>query len=178
MKPKGKIEVTAADGSKKTVEGKHIIIATGGRSRELPALKQDGKKIIGYREAMNFLQQPKSMIVVGSGAIGVEFGYFYNSMGTKVTIVEFLPRIVPVEDEEISKELEKNLKKQGIEIMSSSEVTSVDTPATGVKAKVKTANGEVTLEADILLSAVGVAANIEGIGLEELGIKTDKGVSG
>ena len=115
------------------------------------------------------------MIVVGSGAIGVEFAYFYNSMGTKVTIVEFLPRVVPVEDEDISKELEKNFKKQGIDIMTSSEVTSVDTSGDGVKAKVKTANGEVTLEADILLSAVGVAANIEGIGLEELGIKTDKG---
>jgi len=171
---KGKIEVTAEDGSKKTVEGKHIIIATGGRSRELPSLKQDGKKIIGYREAMNLPEQPKSIIVVGSGAIGVEFGYFYNSMGTKVTIVEFLPRVVPVEDEEISKELDKNLKKQGIEIMVSSEVTAVDASGDGVKAKVKTPNGEVTLEADILLSAVGVAANIEGIGLEELGIKVDK----
>ncbi len=115
------------------------------------------------------------MIVVGSGAIGVEFGYFYNSMGTKVTIVEFLPRVVPVEDEEISKELEKNFKKQGINIMTSSEVTSVDTSGDGVKAKVKTADGEITLEADVLLSAVGVAANIEGIGLEEMGIKTDKG---
>ncbi len=171
---KGKIEVTGADGSKKTVEGKHIIIATGGRSRELPTLKQDGKKVIGYREAMNLPQQPKSIIVVGSGAIGVEFGYFYNSMGTKVTIVEFLPRVVPVEDEEISKELDKNLKKQGIEIMVSSEVTSVDASGPGVKAKVKTPNGEVTLEADILLSAVGVAANVEGIGLEEMGIKVDK----
>ena|SRR5436190_1883501 len=172
---KGKVEVTAADGSKKTVEGKHLIIATGGRSRELPALKQDGKKIIGYREAMNLPQQPKSMIVVGSGAIGVEFGYFYNSFGTKVTIVEFLPRVVPVEDEDISKELEKSLKKNGVDIMVSSEVTSVDTSGNGVKAKVKTATGEITLEADILLSAIGVAANIEGIGLEELGIKTDKG---
>src|SRR5260221_1307042 len=175
LKAKGLIEVAAADGSKKTIEAKHIIIATGDRSRELPAFKIDGKKIIGYREAMNLPVQPKSMIVVGSGAIGVEFGYFYNSMGTKVTIVEFLPRAVPVEDEEISKELEKNFKKQGIEIMTNSEVTSVDASGDGVKAKVKTANGEVTLEADILLSAIGVAANIEGIGLEELGIKTDKG---
>ncbi|MEO7924263.1 MAG: dihydrolipoyl dehydrogenase [Chitinophagaceae bacterium] len=172
---KGKIEVTDKDGKKQTVEAKHIIIATGGRSRELPALKQDGKKIIGYREAMNLPSQPKSIIVVGSGAIGVEFGYFYNSMGTKVTIVEFLPRIVPVEDEEISKELEKNFKKNGIDIMVNSEVTSVDTSGNGVKAKVKTADGEKTLEADILLSAIGVAANIEGIGLEELGIKTEKG---
>ena len=172
---KGKIEVTGADNNKQVVEGKHIIIATGGRSRELPSLKQDGKKIIGYREAMILPSLPKTMIVVGSGAIGVEFGYFYNSMGTKVTIVEFLPRAVPVEDEEISKELEKNFKKQGINIMTSSEVTSVDTGGNGVKAKVKTQNGEVELEADVLLSAIGVAANIEGIGLEELGIKSDKG---
>src|SRR5688572_5403516 len=171
-KTKGQVEVSATDGSKKTIEGKHIIIATGGRSRELPNLKIDGKKIIGYREAMVLPQQPKSMIVVGSGAIGVEFGYFYNSVGTKVTIVEFLPRMVPVEDEEVSKELEKNVKKNGIEIMTGSEVISVDTSGKGVLAKVKSANGELTLEADVLLSAVGVAANIEGIGLEDLGIKT------
>ena len=175
LKAKGQVEVTAADGTKKIVEAKHIIIATGGRSRELPSMKVDGKKIIGYREAMVLPQMPKSMIVVGSGAIGVEFGYFYNSMGTKVTIVEFLPRIVPVEDEDISKELEKNFKKNGIEIMTSSEVTSVDTSGNRVKAKVKTPNGEVILEAEVLLSAVGVSANIEGIGLEELGIKTEKG---
>jgi dihydrolipoamide dehydrogenase len=175
LKAKGQIEVIAADGNKTIVEGKHIIIATGGRSRELPALKQDGKKIIGYREAMTLPQQPKSMIIVGSGAIGVEFGYFYNSMGTKVTIVEFMPRVVPVEDEDISKELEKSLKKSGIDIMTNAEVTAVDTGGNGVKAKVKTATGEIILEADILLSAVGLAANIENIGLEELGIKTDKG---
>jgi dihydrolipoamide dehydrogenase len=172
---KGKVEVTATDGKKQTVEAKHIIIATGGRSRELPALKQDGQKVIGYREAMNLPAQPASMIVVGSGAIGVEFGYFYNTLGTKVTIVEFLPRIVPVEDEEISKELDKSFRKTGINIMVNSEVTSVDTSGKGVKAKVKTPDGEVTLEADVLLSAVGIAANIEGIGLETLGIKTDKG---
>ncbi len=124
---------------------------------------------------MSLPTQPKSIIVVGSGAIGVEFGYFYNALGTKVTIVEFLPRIVPVEDEDVSKELEKNFKKQGIEIMTNAEVTSVDTSGNGVKAKVKTANGEVVLEADVLLSAVGVTANIENIGLETLGIKTDKG---
>ena len=175
LKAKGQVEVKAADGKTQIVEGKHIIIATGGRSRELPALKQDGKKIIGYREAMSLPQQPKSMIVVGSGAIGIEFGYFYNSIGTKVTVVEFLPRIVPVEDEEISKELDKCLKKQGFDIMVNSEVTSVDTTGNGVKAKVKTANGEVVLEADILLSAVGVSANIEGIGLENVGVKTEKG---
>lgn len=172
---KGKIEVTAADNSKQTVEAKHIIIATGGRSRQLLTMPVDGKKIIGYREAMVLPEQPKSMIVVGSGAIGVEFGYFYNSMGTKVTIVEFMPRIVPVEDEEISKELEKNFKKTGIEIMVNAEVTKVDTTGTGVRATVKTADGEQVLEADVLLSAVGVQANLEGIGLEELGITIEKG---
>jgi dihydrolipoamide dehydrogenase len=172
---KDKLEVTAADGSKQVLEAKNIIIATGGRARQLPTMPIDGKKIIGYREAMVLPQQPKSMIVVGSGAIGVEFAYFYNSMGVKVTIVEFLPRIVPVEDEDISKELEKQYKKQGIEILTNSEVLSVDTSGAGVKAKVKTQTGEVTLEADILLSAVGVVANIENIGLEALGIKTEKG---
>jgi dihydrolipoamide dehydrogenase len=173
---KGKIEVTGSDDKKQTVEAKYIVIATGGRSRQLPSLPIDGKKIIGYREAMVLPQQPKSMIVVGSGAIGVEFGYFYNSMGTKVTIVEFMPRLVPVEDEDISKELEKNFKKQGIDIMTSSEVTKVDTSGNGVKATVKTEKGETTLEADVVLSAVGVSANIEGIGLEELGVKTEKGL--
>jgi dihydrolipoamide dehydrogenase len=172
---KGKIEVTGADNGKQSVEAKHIIIATGGRSRQLPSMPIDGKKIIGYREAMVLPQQPKSMIVVGSGAIGVEFGYFYNSMGTQVTIVEFMPRIVPVEDEDISKELEKSFKKQGINIMTNAEVTKVDTSGTGVKATIKTANGEQLLEADVLLSAVGVQANVEGIGLEELGVKVEKG---
>ena len=172
---KGKIEVTAADNSKQSVEAKHIIIATGGRSRQLPSMPIDGQKIIGYREAMVLPQQPKSMIIVGSGAIGVEFGYFYNSMGTKVTIVEFMPRIVPVEDEDISKELEKSFKKQGIEILLNTEVTKVDTSGNGVKATIKTANGEQVIEADVLLSAVGVQANIEGIGLEQAGVKTDKG---
>ncbi len=175
LKAKGQVEVKSTDGKGQIIEGKHIIVATGGRSRELPTLKQDGKKIIGYREAMVLPQQPKSMIVVGSGAIGIEFGYFYNSIGTQVTVVEFLPRIVPVEDEDISKELEKNLKKQGINILVNSEVTAVDTSGNGVKAKIKTANGEVELEADVLLSAVGVTANIEGIGLETVGVKTDKG---
>ena len=170
-----KLEVTSADGKKQTLEAKNIIIATGARARELPALKLDGKKIIEYRKAMSLTDQPKSIIVVGSGAIGTEFAYFYNSIGTKVTIVEFLPRVVPVEDEEVSKELEKSFKKQGIDIMVNSEVTSVDTSGDGVKAKVKTQNGEVTLEAEVLLSAVGITANIENIGLEEVGIKTDKG---
>lgn len=171
----GKLEITAADGSKKVEEAKNIVIATGGRARQLPSMPIDGKKIIGYREAMVLPDMPKSMIICGSGAIGSEFAYFYNSMGAKVTIVEFMPKIVPVEDDDISKELEKQYKKQGIEIMTSSEVLSVDTTGEGVKAKVKTPAGEVTLEAEILLSAVGVVANIENIGLEALGIKTEKG---
>jgi dihydrolipoamide dehydrogenase len=175
IKAKGQVEVTAADGTKQIVEGKNIIIATGGRAKQLPTLPVDGKKIISYREAMVLPEQPKSMIVVGSGAIGVEFAYFYNSMGTKVTIVEFLPRIVPLEDEDISKELEKQYKRQGIDIMTNASVESVDTSGTGVKAKVKTQSGEIFLEADIVLSAVGVVANIENIGLEEMGIKTEKG---
>lgn len=171
----GKLEITAADGTKKVEEAKNIIIATGGRARALPTMPIDGKKIIAYREAMSLPTQPKSMIVCGSGAIGSEFAYFYNSMGTKVTMVEFMPRLVPVEDEDISKELEKQFKKQGMTIMTNSEVLSVDTSGAGVKAKVKTPTGEIILEADVLLSAVGVVANIENIGLESLGIKTDKG---
>ena len=171
----GQLEITAADGSKKIEEAKNIIIATGGRARVLPTMPIDDVKIVGYRKAMVLDNQPKSMIICGSGAIGSEFAYFYNSMGTKVTVVEYLPRIVPVEDEDISKELEKQYKKQGIEIMTNSEVLKVDTTGVGVKATIKTAAGEVVLEADILLSAVGVVANIENIGLETLGIKTEKG---
>jgi dihydrolipoyl dehydrogenase len=167
-------------GKKIDVDGKeysadHIIIATGARSRELPNLKQDGKKVIGYREAMTLSKQPKKMIVVGSGAIGVEFSNFYNSMGTEVTIVEFLPNLVPLEDEEVSKQFERIFKKSGINVMTNASVESVDTTGTGVKAKVKTQKGEEILEADIVLSAVGIAANIENIGLEDVGIVTDKG---
>jgi len=173
---KGKVEVKDADGKTQIVETKYIIIATGGRSRELPNLKQDGKKVIGYREAMVLPTQPKTMIIVGSGAIGVEFAYVYNSMGTKVTIVEFLPRIVPVEDEDISKELEKQYRRQGIDIMTNASVESVDTTGSLVKAKVKQQDGSfITLEAEIVLSAVGVVSNIENIGLEQNGIKADKG---
>jgi dihydrolipoamide dehydrogenase len=173
--PGKKVEVTAADGTKKNYEAKNIILATGGRSRELPNLKQDGKKVIGYREAMVLPEKPATMIVVGAGAIGVEFAYFYNAMGTKVTIVEFAPRIVPVEDADVSKELERNYRKQGMTILTDSSVLSVDTSGNGVKAKVKTPTGEQILEADILLSAAGVTSNIENIGLEALGIKTEKG---
>lgn len=171
----GKVQVTAADGSTQVVEAKNIIIATGARARQLPSMPIDGKKIISYKEAMSLKEQPASMIVCGSGAIGSEFAYFYNSMGTKVTIVEFLPRLVPVEDEDISKELEKQYKKQGINVMTNSEVLKVDTSGNGVKATVKTPSGEQVLEADVLLSAVGVVANIENLGLESVGIKTEKG---
>ncbi len=175
VKPGKKVSVTDADGKVTEYSANHIIVATGGRSRILPNLPQDGKKIIGYREAMTLTEQPKSMVIVGSGAIGVEFAYFYNSLGTKVTIVEFMPNIVPVEDEDVSKALAKNFKAAGIEIMNNAEVTSVDTTGKGCKVKVKTADGEKIIEADVVLSAVGMVANIEGIGLEDVGIATDKG---
>ena len=174
VKPGKKIEVQDKDGKTTEYSAQHIIIATGARSRKLPSLPQDGKKVIGYREAMTLPEQPKKMIVVGSGAIGVEFAYFYNSMGTEVTIVEFLPKIVPVEDDEVSKQLERSFKKSGIKIMTSSEVTGVDTSGEGVKATVKTPKGEQVLEADIVLSAVGIKSNIENIGLEETGIAVDR----
>lgn len=170
-----KVEVTGADGKVNSISANHIIIATGARSKQLPNLPQDGKKIIGYREAMSLPQQPKSLVVVGSGAIGVEFAYFYATMGTKVTIVEFLPNIVPVEDEEVSKQLEKSFKKAGIEVMTDASVESVDTKGTGCKVNIKTKTGNISLDADVVLSAVGIEANIQGIGLEEVGIKTDKG---
>jgi dihydrolipoamide dehydrogenase len=175
LKGKGTIEVKSDEGVTKAYTANHIIIATGGRSRELPNLKQDGVKVIGYRQAMILPKQPKSMIVVGSGAIGIEFAYFYNSIGTKVTVVEFLDNIVPLEDEDISKQLNRTLKKQGINIMTSSNVESVDSSGETCKVSVKTASGTVELEAEIVLSAVGISANIEGIGLEESGVKTDKG---
>ena len=152
----------------------HIIIATGARSRELPNLPQDGEKVIGYRKAMTLEKQPKKLVIVGSGAIGVEFAYFYNSMGTEVTIVEYLPRIVPVEDDDVSKQLERSFKKSGIKILTSTEVTSVDTSGKGVKATIKTKKGEEVLEADMVLSAVGIKTNIENIGLEDVGIVTDR----
>ena len=175
LKPGKKVEVKMEDGSSKTVNGKHIIIATGGRSRVLPNLPQDGKKIIGYREAMTLEKMPKKMVVVGSGAIGVEFAYFYNAMGVDVTIVEYAPNVVPVEDEDVSKQLARTFKKNGIKIKLESEVTSVDTKGAGCKVTVKSKKGEEVIEADIVLSAVGYVANIENIGLEEVGIATDKG---
>ncbi|GAB3362801.1 dihydrolipoyl dehydrogenase [Arachidicoccus ginsenosidivorans] len=176
LKSKSQIEVVAADGSKQTLDATNIIIATGGRSRVLPNIPQDGKKIIGYREALVLEQQPKSMVIVGSGAIGTEFAYFYNSIGTKVTIVEFADRVVPVEDADISKELEKQFKKQGIEIFTSASVESVDTSGAGTVSTVKKKDGSTfTIEADIVLSAAGVVANVENIGLETLGVKVEKG---
>jgi dihydrolipoamide dehydrogenase len=171
----GKVEVTDAAGAKKVYEAKHIILATGARSRELPNVKIDNKKILGYRDAMNMATQPKSMIVMGSGAIGCEFAYFYNAMGTKVTIVEFLPNILPIEDEDVSKEVTKSFKKSGIDIMTDSAVESVDTKGAGCKVKVKTKTGVVELEADVVLSAVGIQTNLENLGLESVGVKTDKG---
>ncbi|GAA4370138.1 dihydrolipoyl dehydrogenase [Hymenobacter saemangeumensis] len=171
----GKVEVTKADGGKETVEAKHIILATGARSRELPALPIDGKKIIGYRQAMVLPAMPKRMVVVGSGAIGVEFAYFYRTMGAEVTVVEFMPRIVPVEDEEVSRQMEKSFKKIGINVMTSAEVTKVDTAGEGCKVTVKTAKGEQQLDCDVVLSAAGVVTNLENIGLEELGIKVERG---
>ena len=174
MKPGKKVAVTAADGKVTDYDADHIIIATGARSRELPNLPQDGVKVIGYRKAMTLEKQPKSMIVVGSGAIGVEFAHFYNAMGTQVTIVEFLPNIVPLEDEDISKQMERSMKKAGVTIMTNSSVEKIDTSGAGVKAYVKTAKGEEIIEADILLSAVGIKTNLENIGLEEVGIATDR----
>lgn len=169
LKPGKKVDV---DGKEYSAD--HIIVATGARSRELPNLPQDGKKVIGYREAMTLKEQPKKMIVVGSGAIGVEFAYVYNSMGTEVTIVEYMDRIVPIEDTDVSKQLEKSFKKSGVNIMTSAEVTKVDTSGSGVKATVKTKKGEEVLEADIVLSAVGIKTNIENIGLEDVGIAVDR----
>ena len=174
IKPGKKVDVTAADGKVIEYSADHIIIATGARSRELPNLPQDGVKVIGYRQAMTLPTQPKKLIVVGSGAIGVEFAHFYNAMGTEVTIVEFMPNIVPVEDEDISKQMERSMKKAGVNIMTNASVERIDTSGSGVKAFVKTAKGEEVLEADILLSAVGIKTNIENIGLEEVGIATDK----
>ncbi len=175
LKAGKKLEVTDDKGKSETYTAEHIIVATGGRSRELPSLPIDGKKIIGYRDAMVLPKVPKKMVIVGSGAIGVEFAYFYKTMGTEVTIVEFMPRVVPVEDEEVSKALERNFKKNGMKIMTSSEVTKVDTKGSGCKVTVKTKKGEEIIDCDIVLSAVGVATNLEGIGLEEVGVATDKG---
>jgi dihydrolipoamide dehydrogenase len=175
VKPGKVVEVTAEDGKTTDYTANHIIIATGARSRQLDNLKQDGKRIIGYREAMTLDKQPTSMVVVGSGAIGSEFAYFYNSVGTKVTLVEFMPNIVPLEDEEVSKQLERSFKKAGMKIYTGSSVESVDLSGEQCKVLIKAKKGEETVECDVVLSAVGIATNLEGIGLEDVGIKTDKG---
>jgi dihydrolipoamide dehydrogenase len=174
VKSGNKISVTT-DGKAYDYSAKHIIIATGARSRELPNLPQDGTKIIGYRDAMVLPTAPKKMVIVGSGAIGVEFAYFYNAMGSDVTVVEFMPNIVPVEDVDISKQLQRSFKKSGIKIMTSSSVEKVDKKGSGCKVLIKTRTGEETIECDIVLSAAGIVSNIENIGLEEVGIKTENG---
>jgi len=175
VKPGKKVDVTDAEGKTTEYTASNIIIATGARSRELPNLKQDGKKIIGYREAMTLTVKPKSMVVVGSGAIGSEFAHFYNSIGVQVTLVEFLPFVVPIEDEEVSKQLERSFKKAGIKVMTSSSVESVEISGDICKVSIKTPKTIEVVECDIVLSAVGIATNLEGIGLEETGIKTEKG---
>lgn len=175
LKAGKKVEVKDESGKVTTYDASHVILATGGRARELPNLPIDGKKVIEYRKAMVLEKQPKKMVVVGSGAIGVEFAYFYNSIGTEVTIVEFMDRIVPVEDEEVSKQLERTYKKAGMKIMTKSEVTKVDTKGAGCKVTVKTKKGEEVIDCDVVLSAVGVATNLENLGLEAVGIKTEKG---
>ncbi len=169
LKPGKKVDV---DGTEYSAD--HIIVATGAKSRQLPNLPQDGEKVIGYREAMTLKKQPKSMIVVGSGAIGVEFAHFYNAMGTDVTIVEYLPNLVPLEDEEVSKQFGRSFKKAGIKVMTNASVETVDITGKKIKATVKTKKGEEVLEADIVLSAVGIKSNIENIGLEEVGIMVDR----
>jgi dihydrolipoamide dehydrogenase len=175
VKPGKIVEVTAADGSVSELTASNIIIATGARSRQLPNLPQDGVKIIGYREAMTLPKQPASIVVIGSGAIGSEFAYFYNSIGTKVTLVEFLPNVLPLEDEEASKVIERSFKKNGMTIMTSSSVESVDTTGDLCKVSIQTKKGTQIVEAEVVLSAVGIATNIEGLGLEETGIAIDKG---
>ena len=175
MMPGKKVAVTGEDGKTTEYEAKNVIIATGSRARQLPAAPLDGEKVIEYRKAMTLEKRPDTMLIIGSGAIGVEFAYVYASMGTKVTIIEFLPNIVPVEDEDVSKELLRQYKKMGVDVYVSSEVTAVDTSGTGCRVSVKTPAGEKTFEADIVLSAAGIVANIENIGLEETGIKTDRG---
>ena len=172
---KGKISVTGEDGKAEIIEADHTILATGSRSRELPNIKMDGKFVVGYREAMVLPKQPKELIIIGSGAIGMEFAYFYSSIGTKVTIVEFMSRVLPIEDEEVSKAMAMVYKKRGIEILTESSVEAVEIKKDRCKVTVKTKNGEVSLESDIVLSAAGVQTNLENLGLEEMGIKADKG---
>jgi dihydrolipoamide dehydrogenase len=172
---KNKVEVTAEDGTKSDITAKHIILATGARSRQLPNLPLDNEKVLGYRKAMTLTQQPKTMVVVGSGAIGSEFAYFYQAIGTLVTLVEFMPNVVPLEDEEVSKLLERSFKKMGMKVMTNSTVEKVDTSGEGCKVTIKTKKGEEIVEADVVMSAVGITPNIENIGLEEMGIAVENG---
>mgnify|MGYP001205714549 CR=1 FL=1 len=172
---KGNKVTVTTDGISTDYTAKHIIIATGARSRELPNLPQDGNKIIGYRDALSLPTAPKKMVIVGSGAIGVEFAYFYNAMGVDVTLIEFMPNIVPVEDVDVSKQLQRSFKKSGVKVMTNSSVESVNTQGNECKVLVKTKKGEKTIDCDLVLSAVGIQANIENIGLEEVGIKTENG---
>ncbi len=172
---KNSVEVTDNAGKKTTYTAKHIILATGARSRVLPNLPQDGEKIIGYRKALTLDKQPESMVVVGSGAIGSEFAYFYQSIGTKVTLVEFMPTVVPNEDADVAKQLERSFKKMKMKVLTSASVESVDTTGDKCKATIKTKKGEQIVEADIVLSAVGITPNTEGIGLEEQGVETENG---
>ncbi len=173
-----KVEVTDAEGKKSTYSAEHIIIATGGRARQLPNLPIDGEKVIGYRKAMSLEKQPKKMVVVGAGAIGVEFAYFYNAIGTEVTIVEYAHGLVPREDKDISKALGRIYKKAGIKVMAESAVASVDTSGKGCKVTVKANKDgkESVIECDVVLSAIGVSPNTENIGLETLGINTNRGL--
>ncbi len=175
LKSPGAVVVTDEKGKESEVKADHVILATGTRSRELPNLKQDGKKVIGYRKAMTLSSIPKSMVVVGSGAIGSEFAYFYQTMGTEVTLVEFLPYVVPLEDEEVSKQLERSFKKLKMKVMTSSSVESVDTSGKLCKVRIKTPKGDQEVEAEIVLSAVGITPNFEGLGLEELGVEIENG---
>ena len=174
LKKENVVSVTS-DAKTTDYSAKHIIIATGARSRVLPNIPQDGKKILGYRDALVLKKAPKKMVVIGSGAIGVEFAYFYNAMGVDVTIVEYLPNIVPLEDKDISKQLQRTFKKSGINILTKSSVEKVDTKGDGCKVSIKTSKGSEIIECDVVLSAVGITANIEGIGLEDVGIKTENG---
>lgn len=174
--PGKKVEVTPENGEPAIYEATHIILATGARSRQLPAIPQDGKRIIGYRQALTLDHKPASLLVVGSGAIGSELAYFYNAMGTKVTLVEFMPTILPLEDEEVSKQVGRSFKKAGIEVLVKSTVESIDTGQELLRINIRNKKGELeTYEAEMVLSAVGIAPNIENIGLEDTGVELEKG---
>ncbi|MCS7297309.1 MAG: dihydrolipoyl dehydrogenase [Bacteroidia bacterium] len=173
--PGPKVEVTLPDGSRTLLEAPHIILATGGRPANLPHIQIDGRLVIGYREAMTLPKQPNTLLVIGAGAIGVEFSYFYHTLGTKVTLVEALPHILPREDEEISRELEKIYRKKGLTILTSTQVTELQKTKKGIKATLQTPKELLQVEAEVALLAVGITPNTDGIGLEEVGIKLERG---